>query len=53
MATISLCMIVKDEAKKLPQCLASVKDLADEIIVLDTGSGDATPTIAEKAGRKR
>ncbi len=52
MATISLCMIVKDEAKKLPRCLASVKDLVDEIIVLDTGSGDATPTIAEKAGAK-
>ena len=52
MATISLCMIVKDEAKKLPQCLASVKDLVDEIVILDTGSGDATPTIAEKAGAK-
>ncbi|MGD1897143.1 MAG: glycosyltransferase [Phormidesmis sp.] len=50
MATLSLCMIVKDEAENLPRALASVKDLPDEIIVIDTGSGDATPTIAEKAG---
>ncbi len=52
MATISLCMIVKDEAKNLPRCLASVKDLVDEMVVIDTGSGDATPTIAEAAGAK-
>ena len=52
MATLSLCMIVKDEAENLPRCLASVRDLADEIIVVDTGSGDATPTIAEQAGAK-
>jgi len=50
MATISLCMIVKDEAAKLPLCLASVKGLADEISVIDTGSGDRTPTIAQDAG---
>jgi tetratricopeptide (TPR) repeat protein len=52
MATLSLCMIVKDEAANLPRCLASVKDVVDEIIVIDTGSGDATPTIAEQAGAK-
>ncbi|MEL7050904.1 MAG: tetratricopeptide repeat protein [Cyanobacteria bacterium J06588_5] len=52
MATLSLCMIVKDEAENLPRALASVRDLADEIVVVDTGSGDATPTIAEKAGAK-
>jgi glycosyltransferase involved in cell wall biosynthesis len=52
MATLSLCMIVKDEAANLPRCLASVKDLADEIVVIDTGSSDDTPTIAEAAGAK-
>lgn len=45
-------MIVKDEAANLPRCLASVKDLADEIVVLDTGSGDDTPMIAQQAGAK-
>ncbi|MEM6867220.1 MAG: glycosyltransferase [Cyanobacteria bacterium P01_C01_bin.121] len=52
MATLSLCMIVKDEAENLPRALASVRDLADEIVIIDTGSGDSTPTIAEKAGAK-
>ena len=52
MSTLSLCMIVKDEAANLPLSLASAKDLADEIIVIDTGSSDDTPTIAEKAGAK-
>ncbi|MGC1307714.1 MAG: tetratricopeptide repeat protein [Phormidesmis sp.] len=52
MATLSLCMIVKDEAKNLPRALASVKGLADEMVVIDTGSEDATPTIAETAGAK-
>lgn len=41
MATLSLCMIVKDEAAKLPICLASVRGLADEISVIDTGSAIA------------
>jgi tetratricopeptide (TPR) repeat protein len=52
MATISLCMIVKDEAANLLRCLASVKDVVDEIVIIDTGSGDATPTMAEQAGAK-
>ncbi|MBE9059970.1 tetratricopeptide repeat protein [cf. Phormidesmis sp. LEGE 11477] len=52
MATLSLCMIVKDEARNLSQALASVKGLADEVIVLDTGSGDDTPMIAAAAGAK-
>jgi glycosyltransferase involved in cell wall biosynthesis len=50
--SISLCMIVKDEEKLLPQCLASVRDQVDEIIVVDTGSTDKTVTIAEDFGAK-
>jgi len=45
-------MIVKDEAANLPRCLSSVKDLVDEIVVVDTGSSDDTPMIAQKAGAK-
>ena len=42
MITISLCMIVKDEEDTLPRCLQSVQGLVDEIIVVETGSQDAT-----------
>ena len=44
--TISLCMIVKDEESTLGRCLDSVKDLVDEIIIVDTGSVDKTKEIA-------
>jgi glycosyltransferase involved in cell wall biosynthesis len=47
---LSLCMIVKDEATTLPKCLASVKNVVDEIILLDTGSTDRTPDIAKQLG---
>ena len=49
-AHVSLCMIVRNEAKRLARCLASVETLADEIIVVDTGSTDATPAIAGSFG---
>lgn len=35
MVTISLCMIVKDEEEVLRQCMDSVKDLVDKIIIVD------------------
>ncbi|MCL4370452.1 MAG: glycosyltransferase [Chloroflexi bacterium] len=44
--TVSLCMIVKNEQENLVRCLGSVKDVVDEVIVVDTGSEDATPRIA-------
>ena len=45
MAALSVVLIVKDEADNLENCLASV-DFADEIVVLDSGSRDATVSIA-------
>ncbi|MFA5032164.1 MAG: glycosyltransferase [bacterium] len=50
--TISLCMMVKNEEKNLSKCLESVKDLADEIIIVDTGSSDRTVEIAKSYGAK-
>ncbi|MBW4661037.1 MAG: tetratricopeptide repeat protein [Drouetiella hepatica Uher 2000/2452] len=47
---LSFCMIVKNEAENLPRCLESVKDAVDELIVLDTGSTDATVAIARSFG---
>jgi glycosyltransferase involved in cell wall biosynthesis len=45
-------MIVRDEAHHLPECLATAGDLVDEIIVVDTGSTDATPELARRAGAR-
>lgn len=50
--TISLCMIVKNEEKLLPQCLDSVRDYVDEMVVVDTGSTDNTEKIARSYGAK-
>ena len=47
MVTISVCMIVKNEERILARCLDSLKRLADEIIIVDTGSVDDTKRIAE------
>ncbi|MCD6450003.1 MAG: glycosyltransferase family 2 protein, partial [Thermotogaceae bacterium] len=41
-------MIVKDEEHNIRRALESVKDVADEIIVVDTGSKDKTPEIAKE-----
>jgi peptidoglycan/xylan/chitin deacetylase (PgdA/CDA1 family)/glycosyltransferase involved in cell wall biosynthesis len=49
---LSLCMITKNEEHFLEQCLNSVKDLVDEIIIVDTGSTDKTKEIAESFGAK-
>lgn len=51
MITISLCMIVKDEEDVLARCLDSVKEIADEIIIVDTGSKDNTKEIAKRYTR--
>ncbi len=47
---LSLCMIVKDEENNLRRCLESVRDVVDEMIVVDTGSTDSTVSIAESFG---
>ncbi|MEC4984528.1 MAG: tetratricopeptide repeat protein [Oscillatoria sp. PMC 1068.18] len=49
---LSLCAIVKNEEKNLPKCLISVKELVDEIVILDTGSSDRTAEIAKSFGAK-
>ncbi len=47
---LSLCMIVKNERETLARCLASVKGVAGEIVVVDTGSTDGTQAIAREHG---
>jgi len=48
--SLSLCMIVRNEAELLPRCLASVRDLVAEMVIVDTGSTDDTIAIAQGFG---
>ncbi len=48
MIKVSLCMIVKNEEKVLGRCLDSIRKGMDEIIIVDTGSYDATKAVARK-----
>ena len=43
---ISLCMIVKNEAAGIENCLKQVIPLVDQVVIVDTGSTDATKEIA-------
>ncbi len=50
--SVSLCMIVRDEGQQLPACLLSCRPLVQELVVVDTGSADRTPELAELYGAR-
>jgi len=50
--TLSVAIIVRNDEEGLAHTLASVRDIADEIVVLDTGSQDASIEVAEQVGAK-
>jgi len=50
--SVSVCIITLNEERNLGRTLKSVKDFADEIIVVDSGSTDATASIAQSFGAK-
>jgi hypothetical protein len=47
---LSVCFVTRNEEQSLGRALASVRDLAQQVIVADTGSTDATVAIARQAG---
>ncbi|OYD24358.1 glycosyltransferase family 2 protein [Oceanimonas baumannii] len=49
--TLAAVLIVKNEAENLADCLATL-DWVDEIVVMDSGSTDATQAVAEAAGAR-
>jgi len=49
---ISLCMIARNEERFLRECLTLAREAVDEIVVVDTGSTDATVAIAESFGAR-
>src|ERR1700735_3067517 len=52
MATVSLCIIARNEAANLAACLAPLLPLVHETIVVDTGSTDGTQAIATQHGAR-
>lgn len=52
MAQLALVMIARDEARCIERCLNSVRAHVDSMLVLDTGSDDDTPAIAQRAGAR-
>ncbi|MDQ1287669.1 MAG: hypothetical protein QG622_1234 [Actinomycetota bacterium] len=50
--TLAAVLVVRDEAEQLPECLAGLRDVVDEIVVYDTGSVDETAEIARAAGAR-
>ena len=49
---LSVAIIARNEEANLARCLASAADLAAEIVVLDSGSTDATVAVAERFGAR-
>ncbi|BCK15058.1 SPBc2 prophage-derived glycosyltransferase SunS [Vibrio cholerae] len=46
--TLAVALIVKNEARHLDECLQTVHDWVDEIVVLDSGSHDETEQVARR-----
>lgn len=49
---VSACVITKDEEENLPLWLESAGEIADELVVVDTGSNDGTVGLAKAAGAR-
>jgi glycosyltransferase involved in cell wall biosynthesis len=50
MNRVSACIITLNEEENLPRALASLKEIADEIVVVDSGSTDRTAEVARTGG---
>jgi len=53
MSTLSVLYVVRNEEALLPGSIQSVSDIADEIVVVDTGSSDGTRTLAQRTRKCR
>ena len=49
---ISFCLITLNEEENLSRCLHSCADLADEVVIVDSGSTDGTARIATEFGAR-
>ena len=49
---VSACIIARDEEQHIGACIRSLRGLADEVVVVDTGSTDSTPELARSLGAR-
>jgi glycosyltransferase involved in cell wall biosynthesis len=49
---LTCCIIAHNEADRIERCIRAVKDIVDEVVVVDSGSTDATVAKAEALGAK-
>jgi len=52
MRKLSVVIIAWNEAANIGDCIDSVKDIADDLVVVDSGSNDGTQAIAESKGAR-
>jgi glycosyltransferase involved in cell wall biosynthesis len=52
MSPLSVTVITRNEEKNLPRLLASVRGVADEVLIVDSGSTDRTVELAQAAGAR-
>lgn len=52
MPALSVAIIARNEVVRIPACIASVRGLADEIVVLDSGSTDGTQALCRQLGAR-
>ncbi|MCO5091120.1 glycosyltransferase family 2 protein [Bosea sp. (in: a-proteobacteria)] len=52
MPPLSIFIIARDEADRIGRTIAAVRGLSDDIVVVDSGSTDATPALAESLGAR-
>ena len=49
---LSVTIIAKDEADRIERCIAAIKHIADDIVVVDSGSTDDTVAICQRLGAR-
>jgi tetratricopeptide (TPR) repeat protein len=52
MGKVTACLVARDAAELLPDCIASVRNAVDEVLLVDNGSRDDTVAVARKEGAR-
>src|SRR3712207_2493548 len=52
MLPLSIFIIAQNEADRLPETLRAVRDLTDDLVLVDSGSTDGTQAVAQEFGAR-